>query len=359
MSGRARWAAGLTVLALAGGGAAAAATGFDFGGKDGDSTKKDPKPPSKAKVAKQTLVDTENHSGDLGYGSATTLNGKVPGTITGLPDSGATVDRGKPAYKVDNLPVVLMFGSLPAYRPLAEGTEGADVKQFEQNLAALGYKGFTVDEEFSATTTTAVKKWQKALGLEETGMVDLGRVVYVQAAVRVDTLKAAVGDSAAPGSPVYTYTGMTRQVLVTLESTDQRLAVKDAPVTVALPNGKTVGGKIIATRTVADSGGGANPMEQQKATTKIEVTVSIDDPAAADGLDKATADVSFTASKREDVLVVPVAALLALAEGGYGVQVADGSGTRIMKVETGLFAGGKVEVTGSGLTEGTEVVVPS
>jgi hypothetical protein len=54
-----------------------------------------------------------------------------------------------------------------------------------------------------------------------------------------------------------------------------------------------------------------------------------------------------------------VAALLALAEGGYGVEVVDGASTRIVAVETGLFAGGQVEVSGGGLAEGTVVGVPS
>jgi membrane fusion protein, multidrug efflux system len=70
-------------------------------------------------------------------------------------------------------------------------------------------------------------------------------------------------------------------------------------------------------------------------------------------------DVAFTASKRENVLTVPVSALLALAEGGYAVQVVDGGTTRIVGVQTGLFAGGRVEVTGDGLSEGQTVGVPA
>jgi hypothetical protein len=70
-------------------------------------------------------------------------------------------------------------------------------------------------------------------------------------------------------------------------------------------------------------------------------------------------DVAFTASQRENVLTVPVAALLALAEGGYGLEVVEGSTSRITAVQTGLFADGQVEVTGQGLDEGTTVGMPS
>jgi membrane fusion protein, multidrug efflux system len=62
-------------------------------------------------------------------------------------------------------------------------------------------------------------------------------------------------------------------------------------------------------------------------------------------------------TERKDVLTVPVGALLALAEGGYGLEVVEGSTTRIVAVETGLFADGKVEVSGSGIADGTTVGV--
>ncbi|MGI9121181.1 MAG: hypothetical protein ACR2G7_13870 [Acidimicrobiales bacterium] len=54
----------------------------------------------------------------------------------------------------------------------------------------------------------------------------------------------------------------------------------------------------------------------------------------------------------------PRQALVALAEGGYGLEVADGAARRYVRVETGLFAEGMVEVSGDGLAEGMRVVVP-
>ncbi|MGH9183303.1 MAG: hypothetical protein ACRDZ9_05740 [Acidimicrobiales bacterium] len=60
--------------------------------------------------------------------------------------------------------------------------------------------------------------------------------------------------------------------------------------------------------------------------------------------------------------MVPVTALLALAGGGYAVEVADPDGTRhLVPVDLGLFddAEGLVQVTGSGLEAGQRVVVPS
>jgi peptidoglycan hydrolase-like protein with peptidoglycan-binding domain len=344
----------VVVVVLGLGGAAAAAAGVGLSGSAGSGSAHSSLPPATAKVTRQTLVDTQSESGDLGYGEQTSLTGRLTGTVTALPAQGAVVKRGEALYRVDNTPVVLLYGSLPAYRALAPGIEGADVKQFEQNLYELGYRGFTVDEKYSDTTATAVKKWQKALGLPQTGTVDLGRVVYAAGPVRVDTLKVAVGDELRPETGLFTFTATARVVTVELAVSDARLAHTGAAVGLKLPNGKTTTGKITKTRTVIKPAEGNNP-----ASTKLEVFVSVDDGSALADLDQATVDVAFTASQRDNVLTVPVAALLALAEGGYGVQVVDGGTTRIVAVQTGLFAGGRVEVTGSGLTEGQTVGMPS
>ncbi|MDQ1721456.1 MAG: hypothetical protein QOI26_1190 [Pseudonocardiales bacterium] len=346
--------AGAVLGVLAVGAAAAAAAGFGVPYGQGSGPAHSVLPPATATVTRQTLVDTQSEDGELGYGAATSVTGRLGGTVTALPATGSTLKRGQALYHVDNGPVVLLYGSLPAYRALSVGTEGADVKQFEQNLYEMGYRGFTVDEKYSDTTVAAVKKWQGDLGLPKTGTVDLGRVVYAAGPLRVDTQKAAVGDALQPGAAVLTYTGTSRVVTVKLAVSDQRLAVKTAVVSVKLPDGKTVPATIAKTQTVIQPAEGQNP-----AATKIEVTVAVDDETALAGLDEATVAVGFTASQRKDVLTVPVAALLALAEGGYGVQVVDGTTTRIVAVQTGLYASGRVEISGDGLTEAMTVGMPS
>lgn len=345
----------VTAVVLAVGGAAVAANGLGLVREEARGQTASNLPPATAQVTRQTLVDTQTESGTLGYGTVTTVSGRLTGTVTWLPATGATVKRGQPLYRVDNEPVVLLYGTLPAYRALSPGTEGADVTQFERNLRALGYDGFTVDDTYSSATASAVKEWQEDLGLPETGTVELGRVIYAAGAVRVDSHEAAVGDPLQPGADVLGYTGTARVVTVELDPSDQRLAKKGGAVTVTLPDGKTVEGKIAGAQTVVVPGDG----QGQEDETKLEVTVKLSSSDSVAALDEATLDVAFTASQRENVLTVPVAALLALAEGGYGVQVVEGGATRIVAVETGLFANGQVEVTGAGLTEGMTVGMPS
>ncbi|RKR89489.1 multidrug efflux pump subunit AcrA (membrane-fusion protein) [Micromonospora pisi] len=342
------------VVTVGAGGAAA----VGFGGRDPGTATAAPLPPATAQVTRQTLVDAQTVDGKLGYGTARTVTARRNGTLTWLAPTGGTVKRGGALYAVDNAKVVLLHGGLPAYRTLASGVEGADVRQFEQNLAALGYDGFTVDDEYTANTAEAVRDWQEDLGRDETGTVEPTSIVYADGDVRVEGHEAATGDLTQPGKSLMTYSGTNRLVTVELEVDDQRLAKKDATVGLTLPDGKQLTGTIAGTETVIEtSGGGAGG--QTEAETKIEVTVSVADPAALVGFDQATVRVAFTAAERPDVLTVPVAALLALAEGGYGVQIVDADRTRIVAVRTGLFASGRVEVSGDGLAEGLTVGVPA
>ncbi|MBE1486386.1 efflux RND transporter periplasmic adaptor subunit [Plantactinospora soyae] len=350
--GRTRVVAVATTAVVAVAAAVTAAVGF--GGDDPGTATAGTLPPANAQITRQTLIDSEPATGELGYGETRTAAVRSGGTVTWMAGTGSRVTRGRPLFSVDNAKVVLLYGTLPAYRTLRSGDSGADVKQFERNLSALGYDGFTVDDEYTSATADAVEQWQDDLGLDETGRVELGQVVYAASEVRVDSHEATVGDAAQPGSGVLTYTGTARVVTATLDVEDQRLAKKGGKVTVTLPDGKDVAGTIATVETVIETGSGAD----EEPETKIEVTVTAADPKALAGFDSASVDVAFTADQRTDVLTVPVAALLALAEGGYGVQLVEGGTTRIVAVQTGLFASGRVEISGAGLAEGATVGMP-
>ncbi|MEV0645010.1 peptidoglycan-binding domain-containing protein [Phytomonospora sp. NPDC050363] len=347
MRGKRLWtAAGVAaVLAV---GAAGVGVGLTGGGEEAASSGL---PPGTTEVKRQDLVRTERVDGTLTYGDVTALSGAVSGTVTWLPEVGATVRRGKPLYKVDNDAVVVMYGLLPLWRPLSAGVSGPDARQLEENLAELGYTGFTVDADFTGATADAVRAWQDDAGLPETGTVEPGRVVFADGAVRVAELTATVGGQA--GGPVLGYTSKKREVSVALDVADQDLVEKELPVRVTLPDGSAVDGEVDAIGTTVEAAGDAGTADT------IEVTVSIKDQKALGSLDSAPVKVELTAETREDVLVVPVEALLALREGGYGLQIVEGSSTRIVAVEAGMFAAGLVEVSGAGVAEGVTVGLPS
>ncbi|MEU8122869.1 peptidoglycan-binding protein [Spirillospora sp. NPDC049024] len=307
-------------------------------------------PPATAAIERTTLVETQNVDGTLGYGGARTIAGTGHGTLTWLAGAGSVVSRGRSVYRVDNKPVPLLYGKLPLYRTLADGAEGADVLQFERNLRALGYTGFTVDKAFDGSTAAAVKRWQDDLGVTETGRVEPGAAVVAPGRIRVDERKASVGDRV--GGPVLTYTGTSRVVTVDLDVEYRRLAKKGGAVEIELPSGDTVKGTITSVGKVA-----TQAQDDRPAT--VEVRIAVAGGKEIGSYDKAPVAVHLTANRHADVLAVPIAALLAQGDGGYAVQVVEGGRVRTVPVETGAFTDGKVEISGSGLSEGMKVGVPS
>lgn len=350
-------AVAVTAVVVAVAGAAAAALGFDprafFDEAEAGASQETP---ATAEVVRQTLTETVTVSGDLGYGDVIGLDCLLGGTFTALPQAGDVIGRGGELYTVDDEPVTLLYGSLPAYRSLAPGAEGADVEQFEENLSALGYDGFTVDDEYTDATADAVQEWQDDLGLEETGTVQLGQVVYAPGEVRVDAVGVEPGDPAQPGSPVLDYTGLGKVVTVEVDLEDQELVTVGEAVAITLPDGTEATGTIADAETLVSE---EDTQSGTESTTYLEVTVAADDPAVFDGLDQAAVDVGFAGDTAEDVLTVPVEALLGLGGGGYGLEIAQGGTTEVIAVDTGLFADGAVEVSGDGLEAGMAVVVPS
>ena len=118
-----------------------------------------------------------------------------------------------------------------------------------------------------------------------------------------------------------------------------------------LPDGTTVSGIVVVIGNVP-FGGGVDGSDSY-----VEVEIRPEEPIDEVWIG-ASVDVAVTAELAADVLSVPVSALLALVEGGYAIEVPEGDGTRLIGVETGMFADGFVEISGAGVTEGLEVVVP-
>ncbi|MEW2357784.1 peptidoglycan-binding protein [Spirillospora sp. NPDC029432] len=342
-------AAGAAVSVVAGGGAVWALSG------DGGQARATGKPePATAVVTRGDLVDTEKVDGTLTYDGERSVWTGASGVVTWAPAQGATIRRGKPLVRVQGEPVVLLYGGTPMYRTLRQGvSDGADVRQLEGNLDALGYgDGLTVDKEFTGATDAAVREWQDDLGLDVTGSVDARQVVFLPHAVRVKEVAAPEGKRTGAGQPVLTVAGTRRLVHVDLDAEKQDMAREGARVSVELPGGQVVRGRVESVGTVAEQTG----TEQDPATT-VDVEISLD--GGGTRLDRAPVTVELESERREDVLSVPVEALLALREGGFGVEAVDGARRRVVPVRTGAFGGGRVEVSGAGLAAGMKVGVPS
>jgi peptidoglycan hydrolase-like protein with peptidoglycan-binding domain len=347
--------AGVAVVAVGAAGTAMALTGGS-----GERPAAGPSPAT-ADIVRTDLTDRTQVDGTLGYAGSYTVMAAGHGRLTWLPEEGATIRRGKRVYGTDGHGVPLFYGATPLWRPLSPGVSGADVREVERNLTALGYgDGVTVDEDFTSATAAAVRAWQDDLGVAGTGTVAPGDVVMQPGAIRIKKVNGTLGAPA--GGRVLTATGASRQITVHLPVTQQELAVSGEKVGVDLPGGRSATGHISSVGTVARAGDDASDGQPQTGqdtqTATIPVDVTLDHASAAGRLDGAPVTVGFTSGTHRGVLAVPVQALLAAADGTYTVEVVSGAGRRQVPVSLGIFADGKVEVAGTGLAAGMKVEVP-
>jgi hypothetical protein len=342
-----------------------------------------------AKVERGELSATVALAGILTYraqpdGSPYLVINQGHGTYTALPALGQVISEAQVLYRVDDSPVVLLYGSTPAYRTLSAGTTGPDVAQLNGDLVALGYASAAQldpsSSSFGPATAAALGKLQAALGLTQSGTLPLGQAVFEPSAVRVIALSAPLGDSAEIGQEVMQATSTTREVQVALDVSQQTdMAVGDK-VTITLPNNQTTPGVVSAVGTVATCPPASGPGESSSSsaaprtdtcasaaagsstTPTITVDVTPSDPAATGTWDQAPVKVAITTANVANALAVPVTALLAQSSGGYTVEVVGPRGTNhLVPVSLGLFddADGLVQVTGSELAAGQDVVVPA
>jgi peptidoglycan hydrolase-like protein with peptidoglycan-binding domain len=350
-------AAGLLVVAVA---AIAVAGGGDDAGARQPSTGT-----GTTEIVRRELVETQSADGTLGYADERQVITSASGTVTWLPAVGSVVKTNHRLFQVDERDVYLLDGTVPAWRDLGPGLSGADVRQLERNLRALGFDSehaMDVDGTWDSGTTAAVQRWQDAKGLEETGTIELGRVVFQPGDRRIASRAAALGGSPSGGgawpsetaaaSQIMTTTSTRKIVSVALDTAYADLARVGSKVSIELPSGERVDGRVrsrgrVATVPQSDD---ADPSD-----ATVEVTIRFSGKERTPDLDQAPVDVEFERSRRNDVLAVPVTALMAQAGGGFAVEVRDGARRRIVPVETGLYTSSYVEIEGAGLREGMAV----
>lgn len=257
-----RWWRILAVVVVA----AAAGVTYLLLGNRGDAGDSEPTALSFADVVRTDLVQTDSFDGTLGTEDGDPVTSPISGVVTTTADPGTTIEQGDVFLTVDNQPVVLLYGKLPAYRALAptadsftaignktgvltdavaagdtiqqgdvlyringepvvvmygdvpayrtlrdlsDNMTGDDVLELEQNLVALGYDPdglASVDEEFTSYTATMVERWQEDLGVDDTGVVALGDVIFIPGPAEVLTVTAEIGQSVGAGQAVATIT---------------------------------------------------------------------------------------------------------------------------------------------------------
>ena len=313
-------------------------------------------PPSPVRLSTTEIVRTDLSTttltaGTLGYAPTSPLVNGLAGTYTWLPAAGASIAPGQVLYEVDNQQVVLMAGGLPAWRPFELGMPpGPDVSQLQRGLIdegdAMGLLSAPTGH-FDQLTADAVARWQARHGYPVTGQILRGEVVFLPSAIRVGALATAMGEGAAPGAQPYQVTTDQRMVTVPVSPNLPPVQVGE-PVSIVLPTSATTPGKVVAITPLADGANGASE----------QLVVQPGQPAATGSGSGVQVQVSLSVQSVHGVLAVPVTALLVMRAGRYGLEIVTPAGAhRVVPVTAGIFAGGRVQVSGHGISAGEKVVV--
>jgi hypothetical protein len=315
-------------------------------------------PANTVKVQKGRLSAMVSQVGTLTYrsrpdGSPYAVINQARGVYTQLPENGDRVGCGGVLYRVDDRPVVLLCGPVPAYRALHVGVKGRDVRQLNRNLHVRGAGG-----AFTTKTEKALEARQRRKGVHVNGSLALGDAVFLPEAVRIAKVTGQLGGSARPGAQALNATSGTLHVQVNLDQSEQGQVKRGDRAQITLPGNTTVTGKVVGFGRTAQAPAG---QDSSAADATIPTYISLDDPGKARGLDKAPVQVDITTTGVDDALSVPVTALVGKSGGGFAVEVVRAGGRReLVAVKLGLFdtTDGRVQVEGD-LRAGDRVAVPS
>jgi len=298
-------------------------------------------------IERGDLTSTSEFTGELGFGEVWPVPLTAEGIVTGARPVGTVVEFGQSLLEVDALLVFLVEGDVPMFRDMeltSPRMVGGDVAQLQRYLIAHGFDRdgrVVVDGEFDSDTRRAVLDWQEATLQPETGKVTRAEMVFSPEPVRIAS-ELRVGE-------VFEQLELTAwepTVTVEVANRDRQLLEVGTPVTIEFGDGTTVDGTVSEQVSVP----------QEDGTTKARSTIEPDGSVPGE---TGSVTIGVEAMLASDVMIVPVGALLALAEGGYAVEVVGSGGaggTEMVAVDVGEILDGMAEITG-GVEVGESVLV--
>lgn len=160
----------------------------------------------------------------------------LAGVVTHVRTDGEDARQGDVLYRVANVPVRAVEGSVPFYRPLAAGASGADVRQLQNALVSMRLLA-SGNGTFGDSTTRAVRAWQKRLGMPESGTVELGELVAapaLPARLMLDSAVIAPGRVLAGGEMAVL--GAVGEPSFVLPLSEQQTRIVPESATVVIPH---------------------------------------------------------------------------------------------------------------------------
>lgn len=300
-------------------------------------------------VSRGTLTEEKEGTGSISYGESWAAPLDATGVVTQSHKDGTIIESGEPLIWLDTKPVVLATGDVPVYREMFYGRDakrklqsGDDITQLQEFLLDQGFTDkdrLTADGEFGPNTQRAVKAWQKASGLAETGRIDRTQLVFHSHPVRVDN-EPRVGAHFAE----LLINNEAQTLTASFDERSRSFLPVGGSVDLEFGDGEAITGTVEKVESSVQADG----------TRGLSATISPDVPIPND-----VERVKVIAEKTvaNDVLLVPARSILALAGSGYALEVRTDAGLELRRIELGEFVDDLVEVSGD-IAEGDEVVVP-
>lgn len=278
---------------------------------------------------------------------------QASGIVTSLvADAGAEVSQGSTLYTVGLRPVVAAQGEIPMFRDIGDGAIGEDVRQLQQMLSTLGYYDGALDGKAERGTVTAIKSWQADAGVEESGVIGLGDVVFLPqlpARVAFDHELIARGKSLSGGENGILGLSETPRFWLPVTEAQAASIPVDGTVEVSAPDGQLWQG--VAGEQKRDGEDGTVTI----AITGANGTVLCDGGCAQIPVSGQTALASkIVTVEQVDGLVVPSAALITSADGTTAVIDSDDN-----RIPVEIVASAKGMSIIKGVDEGLRVRVPA
>lgn len=300
-------------------------------------------------IERGSLSETKEGVGSIGHGDSWSAAIEPQGVVTKTHPTGTTVQHGEPLIWVGNRPVHLAEGDTPMYRTLTfqRGADkkymnGEDVRQLQEFLIAAGFddkERLEADGIFGIGTKRAVKAWQKENGLEQTGSIDRSQLMFHPTDLRIES-EPQIGAN----FNELTVTGAEQKVTASFDTKSRGFLSEGATVSLDMGDAGIIDGTITEVESKVS----------QEGSRSLSVSIRPNSPIPSD-VERVT--ITVTREVASDVLLIPVRAILALAGGGYAVELDGPSGPTLTRVELGEVVDDVAEISGE-FAEGDDVVIP-
>lgn len=323
-------------------------------------------PRERSEIVMSDLSETIEVDGELRFAERREIAAVVAGTLTSVIGLDAQVSPSTVLYELDETPTVALIGDVPAWRTMTVDDVGSDVAQLESNLVALGYDPdglLSVDDTFTSYTATVVERWQEDLGVEATGAVEWGSVVFVPTDTKVSDVAGAVGQSinasasgsstgSVAGSSVLTVSTTEREVVFVVPADQAATIDVGTEVAARLPDRSSVTATVVEL-TPAELG----TWEARAALSVGEASDTSDGTVLPSG-ESVPLTVSWSYEIASDATTVRANALTRHDDGSYALEVvADDGSTSFVPVGIGAASGSTIEIIGD-LPPGTAIITP-